>query len=88
MTTNRNRHQKSEFALFKTSWILFNFIQFVKRWRKIIFLGLNPKGPHLRLDKEKENFGVVFTNSIKTKSGRLKLGSFMLQSCNYGYKKA
>ena len=51
-------------------------------------LGLNPKGPHLRLDKEKEYFCVVFANSIKTKSTRMKLGSFMSQSCDYGYKNA
>ena len=67
-----------------------DLIQFhsICRISKIIFLGLNPKGPHRRLDKEKENFGVVFTNSIKPKSGRVKLGSFFSQSCSDGYKKA
>ena len=30
MTTNRKRHLKSEFSLFQTSLILFNFISFVK----------------------------------------------------------
>ena len=54
---------KSEFALFQTQSIFFNFIQFVKCWRN--FLGLNPKGPYLSVEKEKENFYVVFTFSIK-----------------------
>ena len=31
----------------------------------VTFLGLNPKGPYLRLKKERENFCVVFTYSIK-----------------------
>ena len=29
------------------------------------FLGLNPKGSYLSLEKEKDNFCVVFTYSIK-----------------------
>ena len=29
------------------------------------FLGLNPKGPYLSLEKEKENFCAVFTYSVK-----------------------
>ena len=29
------------------------------------FLGLNPKGPYLNLEKERENFCLVFTYSIK-----------------------
>ena len=29
------------------------------------FSGLNPKGPYLSLEKEKENFRVLFTYSIK-----------------------
>ena len=61
MTTNRKLHLKSEFALFPTSSILFNFILFVKSWRN--FLGLNPKGPYLIL--EKESFCAAFTYSIK-----------------------
>ena len=79
----------------KKTWIrtVKNFIDLIHfhsvcRIGEIIFLGLNPKGPHLRLEKEKENFCVVFTNSIKPKSGRVKLGSFISQSCNDGYKKA
>ena len=63
MTTNRKRHLKCEFGLFQASSILFNFIQFVKCWRH--FLGLNPKGPYLSLEKEREHFCVVFTYSIK-----------------------
>ena len=43
ITTNRKRHLKREFALFQTSSILFNFIQFVKCWRN--YPGVNPKGP-------------------------------------------
>ena len=29
------------------------------------FFGLNPKGPYLSLEKEKETFCVVFTYSVK-----------------------
>ena len=32
-------------------------------WRN--FLGLNPKGPYLSVEDEKDNFCVVFTYSIK-----------------------
>ena len=63
MTTNQKRHLESEFALFQTSPILFSFIQFVKCWRNS--LGLNPKGPYLSLEKERENFCAVLTNSIE-----------------------
>ena len=63
MTTNQKRHLESEFALFQTSSIVFSFIQFVKCWRNS--LGLNPKGPYLSLEKERENFCAVFTNSIE-----------------------
>ena len=63
VTTNQKRHLKSEFAHLQTSSILFNFILFGKYWR--IFLGLNPKGPYLSLEEEKDNFCVVFTYSIK-----------------------
>ena len=66
MTTNRKRHLKSEFALFQTSSILFNSIsklKFVTSWRN--FRGLNPKGPDLSWEKEKENFCSLFTYSIK-----------------------
>ena len=41
----------------------YNFIYFIKFWRKC--LGLNPKEPYLSLEKEKENFCAVFTKSIK-----------------------
>ena len=64
MTTKRKRLLKSEFrALFQTSSILFNFFLFLKSWRNC--RGLNPKGPYLSLEKEKENSCAVFTNSIK-----------------------
>ena len=56
-------HSKSKFALFQTSSMLFSFIQFVKCWRN--FFGLNPKGPYLSLEKEKEPFCTVFTYSVK-----------------------
>ena len=49
---------------------------------------LNPKGPYVSFEKEKQNFCAVLTYSIK---GRVKLGSFMSRSCNNGqemYKKA
>ena len=36
---------------------------FGKCWRN--FLGLNLKGPYLSLEKEKDNFCVVFTYSLK-----------------------
>ena len=32
------------------------------------FSGLNPKGPYLSLEKEKDNFGGVLTYSIKRAS--------------------
>ena len=63
LTRNRKLHLKSEFALLQTSSILFNFIKFGKCWRH--FLRLNPKGPYLSLEKEKDNICVVFTHSIK-----------------------
>ena len=37
------------------------------------FSGLNPKGPYLTLEKEKENFCVILIDSIKR-----------AQSCNNG----
>ena len=43
--------------------ILFDFIKFIKCWQN--FQGLNRKGPYLSLRKEKGNFCVVFTYSIK-----------------------
>ena len=49
ITTARKRHLKSEFALFQTSLILFNFIQFVKCWRN--YPGVNPKGPYVSFKK-------------------------------------
>ena len=49
LNNNNPRHLKSEFALFQTSSILFNFIQFVKCWRN--YPGVNPKGPYVSLKK-------------------------------------
>ena len=49
------RHLKSGFAMFQNSSILFHFIcQMLAK-----FSGLDPKGPNLSLEKEKENFCVV-----------------------------
>ena len=53
---------KSLFALFQTSPISFNFIQFGKSWEKF------PRDRiyrYLSLEKEVEDFFVVFTCSIK-----------------------
>ena len=63
MTTNRKNHLKIEFVLFQISTILFNFIQFVKCWRN--FPRLNPKGPYLSLEKEKDSFCVVLAYFLK-----------------------
>ena len=64
MTTKRKRILKSEFrGLFQTSSILFTFFLFLKSWRNC--RGLNPKGPYLSLEKEKQNHCAVLTNSIK-----------------------
>ena len=46
-------------ALFQTPSILFGFTQFVKRWPN--FLELKLKGLYQSLEKEKENFCVLFT---------------------------
>ena len=54
---------KSEYALFQSSLILFNFISFVKCWRH--FLVVNPKGPYISLEKEKGLFCVLFSYFIK-----------------------
>ena len=70
-------HLKSEFVLFQTSSIAFNFTKFAKCWQSL--LGLNPKGLYLiKLRIKKENF-VLFSSS-----GRINLGSFMSKSCNEG----
>ena len=61
MTTTRKRHLKSEFALFQTSLILFNFIQFVKCWRN--YPGVNPKGPYVSLKKN------CFVSHLRHKAG-------------------
>ena len=62
MTTNL------KLTLLRNSSILFNFIQFVKCWRN--FLGLNPKGSYLSLEKEKGSF---VSCSSTPESGRVKL---------------
>ena len=47
----------------RTASNFIDLIQFHLIWRN--FLGLNPKGPYLSLEEEKDNFCVVFTYSIK-----------------------
>ena len=57
------RHLTSGFALFQTSSILFNFTLFCQMLAK--FSGLNPKGPYVSLEKEKQNFCVLLSYYIK-----------------------
>ena len=64
MTTNRKRHSKSEFVLFQNFIDLIHYHLICQQCSRY-FLGLNPKGPYLSLEKEKENFCVVFTYSFK-----------------------
>ena len=71
------RHLKSRFALFQTSLILF-LISFICQMLAK-FSGLNPKGPYVSLEKEKQNFCVVLTYSTK---GAHEI--FMSRSCNNG----
>ena len=53
---------KSVFALFQTSPILFNFIQFGKSWRNFLW---DRVCRYVNLEKESDNFRVVFIYSIK-----------------------
>ena len=53
---------KSLFALCRTSPILFNFILFGKSWRNFFWDRIYR---YLSLEKESDNFCVVFTYSIK-----------------------
>ena len=64
MTTNRKRHSKSKFVLFQNFIDLIHYHLICQQCSRY-FLGLNPKGPYLSLEKEKENFCVVFTYSFK-----------------------
>ena len=64
MTTNRKRHSKSEFVLFQNFIDLIHHHLICQQCSRY-FLGLNPKGPYLSLEKEKGNFCVVFTYSFK-----------------------
>ena len=76
---------KPNTSLIKMSLHCFNFVNLIhfisfhllKCLRK--FLGLNPKGPYLSWKKKKKIF-VLYT----PKSGLVKLGSFLSQSCNDG----
>ena len=50
----------------RTASNFIDFIQFHLIWHMLVkFPGLNPKGPYLSLEEEKDNFCVVFTYSIK-----------------------
>ena len=53
---------KSLFALFQTSTILFNFIYIGKSWRNFLWDRIYH---YLSLEKESDNFCVVFTYFIK-----------------------
>ena len=53
---------KSLFALFQSSPILFTFIKFGKSWRNFLWDRIYR---YLSLEKESDNFCVVFTYSIK-----------------------
>ena len=53
---------KSVFALFQASPILFNFVWFGKSWRNFLWDRIYR---YLSLEKESDNFCVVFTYSIK-----------------------
>ena len=50
---------KSEFALFRTTAILFNFVLFVKCWRNLS--GVESERTPSKLRKRKRKFYVVFT---------------------------
>ena len=58
---------KREFALFQTTSIFF-YLSNVGE----IFLGLNPKGPYLSLEKDNENSMLCSSTLL---NGRVKLGS-------------
>ena len=62
MTTNRKRHLKSEFALFHTSLILFNFISFVKCSRNF---RVESQRTVSKFTKEKRKFLCCVHYSIK-----------------------
>ena len=57
------RHLKGKFRAVSNFIDLFQFHLIRQIWRN--FLGLNPKGPFLSLEKEREDFCVVFTYSVK-----------------------
>ena len=63
MTTNRKRLLESQFRTVSNFIDLIQFPSICQMLAK--FSGLNPKGPYLSVEKEKENFYVVFTFSIK-----------------------
>ena len=48
------------------------------------FSGLNPKGPYLSLEKEKETFCVVFTCSVKRAR---EISHFTKRSCDVMFMK-
>ena len=58
-----NKRKTSYKKLIRTVSNFIDLTEFHFIWGK--FLGLKPKGPHLSLEKEKQNFCVVFTHSIK-----------------------
>ena len=62
MTTNRKHHLRSEFTLFQTSLILFNFIL---SQMLVKFSGVESERTISKFKKKKENFCVVFTYTMK-----------------------
>ena len=74
-----NTPKKSLIKWIRTVSNFMDFIQFHVICQILAkFLGLNPKGRYLSLQKGKENFYVVFTCSIKRARGIRK---FMSQPC-------
>ena len=69
---------KSLFALFQTSPVLFDFIQFGKSWQHF---HQDRIYPYINLDKDNDNFCVVFTYSIM-QAHEIKM--FHVVQCNGG----
>ena len=67
------------------NFIDLSHFQFVKCWRN--FLGLNSKGPSLSLEKEQENFCVLFTYFIKRRRETSKFHVAVVQRQRRNVKK-
>ena len=73
------RHTESGLALFQTSSVILNFIQFFLSVDEIFWVNFIPKGPYL--SPGKENFCVVLTYSIK---GAREIRKLHVAVCNNG----